>query len=272
MIAAVYEVEAPAVARLLRCVAGVDDEEGVAAVGRAAGAGFHRVLPGGQRNGVLAHLARPRAAEARDGQIRARQIELRGQKPLNVHGCLGAVAQDGLAADAVAVGPDVVMRLQRQAGVAVAVGHAQVLGLAVLGIAARQGRLRRLGVVDGVGFVEEIARAAAVGVHKLQHRLAQIALAQRGELQTDVLQRQLRVMRVIAQRIARWERAPFRDGRKRRLAVQRQLASVVELLRLKRRQHAEAVGRARGLQHEGRALGSKCAYHVASSSFFLRST
>ena len=261
MAAAVDQIEAPAVPVRLPGVALVDDEEGVAAAGRGTGAGLHGVFPGGQGDGVLPHLSGPRAAEARDGQAAARQVELGGEHAVQLRRGVGAVAQYAFTADAVAVGPDVVVRLQRKAAGAVAVDDAEMLGLPVLGAAAGQGLLARLRVVDHVAFIEEIPGAAAVRVHGLQHRLAQIALARRGELQTDVLQRDLRVRGVIADRVARRKGVLFGDALQRRLGLQRQPASVVKLLRLPRRQHAEAIGRACGLQHKGRPLRSKRAYH-----------
>ena len=107
-----------------------------------------------------------------------------------------------------------------------------MLRFPVLGIAAGQRLLGWLDVVDAVGFIEEIARAAAVGVYKLQHRLAQIAFAERGELKTHVLERKLRMLCVIDCGISRSKSALLGDRLQSALLLQRKPAPVEELLRL----------------------------------------
>ena len=144
-----------------------------------------------------------------------------------------------------------------------------MLRRAVFAVAAGQGALRRLGVVDDVGFIEEIAGAAAVRGHKLQHGLPQVALAEGGKFQTDILQRDLRVLRVIGYGVPRREGALFRDGLQRLFVGEGELLPVVKLLRLAGGQYPEAIGGARSLQYKGGAVRSEGADHGASAPFHL---
>ena len=167
VVAAINQVEAVTGARCLGGVRAVEQEEGICPAGGAARRRAADVLPARQPDGGALHLSGPGPVESGDRPAAVRQIQLEAHQPLHLYCRCAAVYQPAAAADAVAVGIDVVMYLQRQAAASILQRDGEMLHSAVLGVGAGQRLIRGLAFGHLGGAKEKVGGPAAVGVYDL---------------------------------------------------------------------------------------------------------
>ena len=265
VVAAVKEVEAIALAAVLRGRALVEHEKGVHAAGGAAHPGFHDVAPGGQGESGLLHLPRPGAVEAGDGPGRVRQIQLHAEEPVHFQVFRGEIPEPRAAADHVAVGIDVIMQLQLLPILPVPEPDREMLHPAAFVIGAGEDGIGRLRVRDLRARIKEVRGPASVMVHQLDKGLPDVPLAAGGELQAHVLQIHGRVLRVIGKDRAGREAAFFRQGHELLGGGCAQPGPVMQVLQVERGQHAEGIACVFRFQQEKGPVPVKAADHAFPS-------
>ena len=196
VIAAVDQVHADAAARGLRRAVAEQHRERICTVRRRSGVGGTHVASRDERNVMRMHLPGPGAVERAHDPPGVFEVQHRAHQPVDPDRSGAFIHQLRAAADAVAVLVNIVMKLQHRVVETVAQRDGQVLR-GTFRVRTGQCHKLRLRVRHLRGLEQEVRSPVSVSVDQAHERFADIAASARRHLQPEILQRQLRVFRVV---------------------------------------------------------------------------